>query len=511
MQLPSTGQQRSAPRAARSAEPPARSRSCAKRCWTSSSASRARTTTRCSRLPRDAAPRTSPPPTATSAAVPARALRRRRSRPRLRPARRDPRHAARRRSRRSSSRERAKRTTASLTERCARRRTRRSTPICSRKRRSRSCSRGRRRRRAAICSSAPSPPRPIKPTITRCSAGPCSAENAGATRRRRARRRVAWLHLHQAFAIDPDSLDAHDYAGRIAASPATTSAPSSISSGCSTPIRPAPTRLPRSRSACPRRGECKRLERQYRKLIHRLGDRHDPERALRLWWRLAELYRTAARRSRRRRASPTRSPPSSRPTIRVRARRWRALYAEDPETWREAAQALRDSCRLSPDDAHAGPRALPAAPRRRALGRRLLPPPRRSRCAASTTRVATDFLRRFRPRFLARAQHAVGCVPVAAEACATPTTIAICSRSVRAPVRDLQPPLSLGRARRQPDRSHRASLVPEPFARVRQLLAVALGVAVPPVFRRGDFSDEAHVGAARRRRPARRPAVAGAQ
>src|SRR5262249_48092411 len=109
-------------------------------------------------------------------------------------------------------------------------------------------------------------------------------------------------------------------------------------------------------SVCLRRGDHRRLERQYRKLIHRLGDAHDPERALRLWWRLAELYpirldaRAAAKLAYEIAAKLAPDDPRPREAL---AR----LYAESPQTWHEAAQALRDSWRLSPDDAAPG-RAL---------------------------------------------------------------------------------------------------------------------------------------------------------
>ena len=65
----------------------------------------------------------------------------------------------------------------------------------------------------------------------------------------------------------------------------------------------------------------------------------------------------AARRPARRPRSRTRSPPSWRPTIRARARRWRGCTPRIRSRGAQAAQALRDSWRLQPDDPEPG-RAL---------------------------------------------------------------------------------------------------------------------------------------------------------
>lgn len=307
---------------------------------------------------------------------------------------------------------------------------------------------------------------------------------------------TAWRHLHAAFEIDADHVSAHEYAGRIAAA----AGDDARAIDHLTRVLDAdPARadaLTALEAACLRRGEHKRLERQYRKLIHRLGDAHDPERALRLWWRLAELYR--ARLGDRASAkvayeiAAKLAPDDPRPREAL-AR----LYAENPDTWRQAAQALRESWRLSPDDPAPG-RALFELHR---AGERW--DAAYAVAAALAVRGAADgeageLLRRFRPRFLVRAQPALD------------DDVASLAERVRHADddRDLsqlfarvfavwQPPVGWELLGVVADDRIDGALLPTPFLRVLGYCAAQLGVAAPPVYRRADFAEETHVGAAR--------------
>jgi CheY-like chemotaxis protein/tetratricopeptide (TPR) repeat protein len=308
---------------------------------------------------------------------------------------------------------------------------------------------------------------------------------------------AAWRHLHAAFEIEADHTSAHEYAGRIAAAAGDDERAIDHLTRVldADPMRA--EALTTLEAACGRRGEHKRLERQYRKLIHRLGDAHDPERALRLWWRLAELYRLRlddrASAKIAYEIAAKLAPDDPRPKEAL-AR----LYAEDPETWREAAQALRDSWRLSPDDAAPG----------RALYQLHLDGERWDAAYAVATALvvrgvadesAAELARRLHPRFLARARHSLDGNGAAALA-----------ELVRHPDddRDLtdlfarlfavwQPPFGWELLGVTADDRIDAGLLPAPFARVLGYCAGELGVAAPAVYRRADFGDEAHVGAAR--------------
>ena len=315
---------------------------------------------------------------------------------------------------------------------------------------------------------------------------------------------AAWRHLHAAFEIDADHTSAHEYAGRI-----------SVAAGdderaidhLTRVLDADPARaeaLTALEAACLRRGEHKRLERQYRKLIHRLGDAHDPERALRLWWRLAELYRTrlddraSAKVAYEIAAKLAPDDPRPREALAL-------LYAGDPTTWHQAALALRDSWRLSPDDAEPG-RALYKL---HAGGQRW--DAAYAVAAALALRGIDDgdageFFRRHRPRFLARAHLPLD----VAAAVGASASVASLAERVRHPDddRDLsdlfarlfavwQPPIGWDLLGVGPTDRVEPAQLPAPFARVLGYCAELLGVAVPAVYRRGDFGDEAHVGAAR--------------
>jgi CheY-like chemotaxis protein/tetratricopeptide (TPR) repeat protein len=307
---------------------------------------------------------------------------------------------------------------------------------------------------------------------------------------------AAWRHLHAAFEIDADHTSAHEYAGRIAAA----AGDDARAIAHLTRVLDAdPARadaLTTLESACLRLGEHKRLERTYRKLIHRLGDAHDPERALRLWWRLAELYRlrlddpASAKVAYEIAAKLAPDDPRPREALAL-------LYAGDPATWHQAAQALRDSWRLQPDDGEPG-RAL----FKLHTGGERWDAAYAVAAALAVRGVADDeaaaFLQRFRPRFLARAHHPLdGNGPSLIDRVRHPDDDRDLTDLFVHLFAAWQPPLGWEVLGVKPDDRIEAALLPAPFARVLGYCAGELAVAAPPVYRRADFSDEAHVGAAR--------------
>lgn len=305
----------------------------------------------------------------------------------------------------------------------------------------------------------------------------------------------AWRHLHAAFEIDAEHVDAHEFAGRISAA---CGDDERAIAHLTRVLDADPARaeaLTALEAACARRGEHRKLERQYRKLIHRLGDARDPERALRLWWRLAELYRTRlddkASAKVAYEVAAKLAPDDPRPREALAQ-----LYVQDPETWREAARALRDSWRLQPDDPEPG----------RALFKLHLDGQRWDAAFAVASALAVrgagddasnEFLRRHRPRFLPRAYAPLdGSTP-------------LCERVRHAEDdRDLaelfarvfaawQPEIGWELLGVKPDDRVEAEQLPAPFARILAYCAQQLGVAAPPVYRRADFAADAHVAAAR--------------
>ncbi|HZS39975.1 MAG TPA: response regulator [Polyangia bacterium] len=300
---------------------------------------------------------------------------------------------------------------------------------------------------------------------------------------------AAWPHLEQALALDPDLADAHDYAGRIAAAAGDDerSLPHLERALDADPARD--HALAALEAAHARKNDWRRLERQYRKLIHRLGDR-DRERSLRLWWRLAELYRgrLADRDSARVALEMVARLAPDDPRPREQLAR---LTEGDPSAWRDTASALRDSLRIAPMDPEPG----------RALVKLHLDGQRWdaawNAAAALVARGVDDaqageLYRRYRPRFLQRAPGAIA--PALVDKLRHPDddrelgalfaqTFA-CWRPFTAE--------QLGVA--ESNRIER-ELLPEPFRRVLEYLAPLYGVEAPQVYRHVELGAEAHVAA----------------
>jgi DNA-binding response OmpR family regulator/tetratricopeptide (TPR) repeat protein len=299
-------------------------------------------------------------------------------------------------------------------------------------------------------------------------------------------------HFDQAFAIDPDSLDGHDYAGRIAAA----AGDDANAVGHLERVLDAdPTRgdaLAALEAAYARRNDWRPLERRYRKLIHRLGD-HDPERALRLWWRLAELYRSRLgdRESARiaYEIAAKLAPDDPRPREAL-AR----LHAEDPAAWRQTAEALRQSWRLVPHDARPGRSLLELHLEGQRWDAAL------ATAAALTLRNAGDeqageLLRRYRPRFLQRILQPIDAATI--DRVRHPDEDRDLSQLFALVFADWQPPFALGDLGVTDGDALAPDALPETFRAVLAYVAQLYGVAPPRVYRRADFAAQAHVGALR--------------
>ncbi|MDB4967861.1 MAG: response regulator receiver protein [Myxococcales bacterium] len=306
---------------------------------------------------------------------------------------------------------------------------------------------------------------------------------------------AAWRHLHAAFEIDAEHIDAHDFAGRIAAAAGDDE---QALDHLSRVLDADPARaeaLTALEAAATRRGEHRRLERQYRKLIHRLGDARDPERALRLWWRLAELYRTRLEDKASAKIAyeiaAKLAPDDPRPQEAL-AR----LYAEDPTTWRQAAQALRDSWRLQPDDPDPG----------RALFKLHVEGERWDAAYVVASALAvrgagdqasSDYAKRWKPRFLARALAPFDGGTALVERVRHPDDDKDLSELFARVFAAWQPPFGWELLGVTPTDRIESAALPATFSRVLDYCVVRLGVPPPAVYRRADFVADAHVGAAR--------------
>jgi DNA-binding response OmpR family regulator/tetratricopeptide (TPR) repeat protein len=302
---------------------------------------------------------------------------------------------------------------------------------------------------------------------------------------------VAWPHLEQALAIDPDSLDGHDYAGRIAGLAGNDE--QSVTH-LEKVLDTDPTRgdaLTALEAAHTRRADWRRLERQYRKLIHRLGDQQDPERALRLWWRLAELYRVRlGDRSSAKVAyeiAAKLAPDDPRPRDALAK-----LHGEEPGDWQKTAQALRESWRIAPGDGQPG----------RALFKLHVEGERWDLALAAAGALAargvedaaaTEFLKRFRTRFLQRAGAPLSSQLV--DRLRHPDDDRVLSRLFAVVFAVHHPPFALADLGVSAVDGIAPETLPEPFAKVLAYLAELFGVSAPPVYRRADFGSDAHVGA----------------
>ncbi|MEO6950282.1 MAG: DUF4388 domain-containing protein [Polyangia bacterium] len=296
--------------------------------------------------------------------------------------------------------------------------------------------------------------------------------------------------LDTALSIDPDHTDAHEFAGRIDAAEGNDE---QAAGHLEIVLDHAPTRaeaLTLVEAALGRRGEWRRLEQLYRRLIHRLAD-DATERPLMVWWRLAELYRTrlgdlsAAQVAYETVARL--SPDDPRPR-----RALAALLHRDPASSVETASILREAWRLQPEDPSPG-LALFSTHRDAERWDAALVSAMALACRGESDLSSTQYLRAHRPRFLVRA-HAALSSPVFDSLRHVDDDRALGALfadvfSVSAPEISLEA-LEVGPV--MPE-----DALPELFSRALAYACHELTVPAPHVHTRADFGAEIHVGASR--------------
>jgi DNA-binding response OmpR family regulator/tetratricopeptide (TPR) repeat protein len=307
----------------------------------------------------------------------------------------------------------------------------------------------------------------------------------------------ALAHLEQALAIDGDHVSAHEYVGRIRAA---VGDDERAITHLERVLDADPTRgeaLTALESAQARRGDWRRLERRYRKLIHRLHESNRPAILFPLWLRLADLYREKLDdRGSARMAYETAAkldPDDPRPREALAN-----IYQQPVGGARVTATALREAWRLVPDDPQPGrslftlqlnaerwDAALVAASALVSRGN--------DDDDAEDGASASAFYRRWRPRFLPRAA-----APIDAELLALvrhrdedPVLSELFARVFAA----VPPSFSLTDLGVRPEDQVAATQLTEPFERVLAYAAHQLGVRAPAVHRRADFAADVHVGA----------------
>jgi DNA-binding response OmpR family regulator len=299
-------------------------------------------------------------------------------------------------------------------------------------------------------------------------------------------------HLAQALAIDPDHAAAHEYLGRVLAEAQKDAIAADHLERALDPEPPRLDALPVLEEVRARRGEWALLERRYRQLLHRL-QASSPTLALRLWLSLAEVN---ARHLHDRDAARTayqcaqRLAPSDTAILDALA----ALAAGDPARWPERSDALRARWRLDPQGSGSGLELLRAALECDQHDAAFLA----AACLEARGFVhdeAVVLYRRFRPRFLVRAQRVLdGELWKRARHREDEGEIGLVFAIV-AKVAERHAPLGLAELGvGEPDLVAEDAL-PSPVARVRDYVSRMLGVPRVRCAVRGDFGAHAYLGA----------------
>ena len=314
-------------------------------------------------------------------------------------------------------------------------------------------------------------------------------ESAG-PERIRAAAILARPFLETALSIDPDHTDAHDFLGRIDAAEGNDEP---AADHLEIVLDHAPTRaeaLTLVEAALGRRGEWRRLEQLYRRLIHRLAN-DTAQRPLMVWWRLAELYRTrlgdlsAAQVAYETVARL--SPDDPRPR-----RALVELLHRDPASSAEEGSILREAWNLQPEDPAPG-LALFVTHRNAERWDAALVTAMALACRGESDKASSHYLGTHRPRFLVRAHSAL------TSAVFDSLRHVDDDRALGVLFADVftvsAPEISLQALEVGPVLGDAAQ--PETFARALAYACHELGVPAPPVHGRADFGAEIHVGASR--------------
>jgi CheY-like chemotaxis protein/tetratricopeptide (TPR) repeat protein len=303
--------------------------------------------------------------------------------------------------------------------------------------------------------------------------------------------KTAWPHLATAFSIDPDHLDTHDFAGRIAAM---TEEDERAISHLERVLDIEPTRttaLETLELSLSRRGDWRGLERQYRRLLAQFAELRDRKRAHTLWWRLAELYQThlvdrdSARLAYQTAGLLDSDDPRPREAL-------AQLFGQDPTAWESTAAALRESWQLAPDDAQPGHRLF-----------RLHVEGQRWDAAFAVASVlasrgirsgeSADFYHRHRSRLLVRSQGPI--TPSLLERVRHPDDQPLLGELFARLFALHRPVITLADLGLRAADAFPHEALPTPFQRTLDYVAQALAVPIPTVYRRPGFSTDLYIGA----------------
>jgi CheY-like chemotaxis protein/tetratricopeptide (TPR) repeat protein len=303
--------------------------------------------------------------------------------------------------------------------------------------------------------------------------------------------RAVTIELELALAIDPDHAPGHEYLGRVLAERG--QAPDEALGHLERALSAQPIRfgaLPAYAALLAGRGDHQALERRYRVLIHTLGD-SEPGRSLELWLSLAALYRDRlADPSSARMAfgAAARLAPDD-PAI---AHALEALTRDRPELWPEHLDALRRLVRLEPEDPGPVKAVATGAVSASAWDLAYLAAGLLSLRDPDDAAGAEPY-RRFRPRFLVRAQAPLALAerPGLRHRDDDPAFEALFAQL--GPLLDCLAPVDLRGIGAEAPLG--PSELPPLVARVRAYLARLLEVAEPALAPSAVFADQAHAAA----------------
>lgn len=300
-------------------------------------------------------------------------------------------------------------------------------------------------------------------------------------------------HLNQALAINPDHAAAHQYKGVITAELGNDDIEATFHLERALEANPALVDCLRClEEVWTRRGEARPLERQYRRMIYRAAGR-DPKVELRIWMKLAELYRTQLddiESARIAYASAERLSPGDANIQAALA----DLASGTADRFFERSEMLRSHWQRDPTNSGPGLELMRAAAQAQRHDAAYM-----AASALVARGMATDeadkLYQRFRPRFVVRAQRQLepelwNRVRHPDDSNEIGALMELIAPAIRAAT-----PLELSDLEVDEAMEITDDDLPSSFLKVRAYVAHVLGLHQPRVFVRPDFGRQIHVGA----------------